>query len=66
MIPEPRDQQQHRRNRGPRGGRPVGLDTEAYRGRNVFESGYSAVKQWRGLATRYDKLTLTYRAGAVL
>ncbi len=57
VIPEPRDHQQHRRNRGSRGGRPVGLDTEAYRGRNVIERGYSDVKQWRGL---------TYRAGAVL
>ena len=58
VIPEPRDQQQHRRNRGSRGGRPVGLD--------VIERGYSDVKLWRGLATRYDKLGLTYRAGAVL
>lgn len=65
MIPEPRDQQ-HRRNRGSRGGRLVDLDTEAYRGRNVIERGWSDVKQWRGLATRYDNLTLTYRAGAVL
>lgn len=66
VIPEPRNQQQHRRNRGSRGGRPVNLDVEAYRGRNVIERGYSDVKQWRGLATRYDKLGLTYRAGAVL
>lgn len=66
VIPEPSDQQQHRRNRGSRGGRPVGLDMEAYCGRNVIERGYSDVKQWRGLATRYDKLGLTYRAGAVL
>ncbi len=66
VILEPRDQQQHRRNRASRGGRPVGLDMEAYRGGNVIERGYSDVKQWRGLATRYDKLGLTYRAGVVL
>ena len=24
------------------------------------------MKQWRGLATRYDKLALTYRGGVVL
>src|SRR5699024_10473018 len=66
VIPEPRNQQQHRRNRGSRGGRPVNLDVEAYRGRNVIERGYSDVKQWRGLATRYDKLGLTSRAVAVL
>lgn len=66
VIPERSDQQRHRRNRGSRGGRPVGLDVEAYRGRNVVERGFSDVKQWRGLATRYDKLALTYRAGVVL
>ena len=66
VIPEPSDQQKHRRNRGLRGGRPVGLDVEAYRGRNVVERGYSDVKQWRGLATRYDTLALTYRARTVL
>lgn len=66
MSAAPRDQQQHRSNRGSRGGRPAGLDTEAYRDRNVIERGYSDVKQWRGLATCYDKLALTYRAGTVL
>lgn len=50
----------------PRGGRPIGLDTEGHLGRNVIERGYGDVKQWRGLATRYDKLALTYRAGTVL
>ncbi|MDJ0396613.1 IS5 family transposase, partial [Rhodococcus sp. G-MC3] len=34
--------------------------------RNVVERSFNAVKQWRGLATRYDKLALTYRAGALL
>lgn len=66
VLTEPRDQQEHRRDRGLRGARPVGLDTEAYRSRNVIERGYSDVKQWRGLATRHEKLNLTYRAGAAL
>ena len=66
VIPERSDQQRHRANRGSRGGRPVSLDQEAYRGRNIVERGFSDVKQWRGLATRYDKLALTYRAGVVL
>lgn len=30
------------------------------------ELGFNETKQWRGLATRYDKLALTYRGGAVL
>jgi transposase len=66
VIPEPRDQQAHRKRRGQRGGRPVGYDAEAYKGRNVVERSFNALKQWRGLATRYDKLAVIYRGGAVL
>ncbi|WFR70902.1 transposase [Prescottella defluvii] len=36
------------------------------KGRNVVERSFATLKQWRGLATRYDKLALTYRAGVVL
>ena len=66
VIPEPRDQQAHRKRRGRRGGRPIGYDAEAYKGRNVVERSFNALKQWRGLATRYDKLAVIYRGGAVL
>ncbi|OOL27762.1 hypothetical protein GQ85_36620, partial [Rhodococcus rhodochrous] len=52
VIPEPADQQGHRRRRGARGGRPIGLDADAYKGRNVIERQYAHLKQWRGLATR--------------
>ncbi len=38
---------------------------EAYRGRIVVERSFKTVKQWRALATRYDKLAIVYR-GAVL
>ena len=27
---------------------------------------FNRIKDWRGLATRYDKLAITYRGGAVL
>ena len=66
VIPEPSDQQAHRQRRGRRGGRPVNFDAEIYKGRNVVERSFNTLKQWRGLATRYDKLALTYRGGAVL
>lgn len=66
VIPEPRDQQGHRKRRGSQGGRPPKFDAEKYRGRNVIERGYSRMKQWRGLATRYDKLAIVYRAAIVL
>ena len=35
-------------------------------GRNVIERKLKVVKQWRGLATRYDKLAIVYRGAAVL
>jgi len=66
VIPEPSDQQGHRKRRGSRGGRPVGLDAADYKGRNVIERRYCHIKQWRGLATRYDKLAITYRAAVIL
>ena len=66
VIPEPSDQIAHRRRRRSRGGRPPHFDAADYRQRNVIERGFNNVKQWRGLATRYDKLAVTYRAAAVL
>lgn len=66
VIPEPRDQQGHRKRRGSKGGRPPKFDAEKYRGRNVIERTYGRMKQWRGLATRYDKLSIVYRAAVIL
>ena len=66
VIPEPADQAGHRRRRGSAGGRPVSYDRVEYRGRNVIERGIGHLKNWRGLATRYDKRALTYRGGLTL
>jgi transposase len=66
VIPQPSDQIAHRKRRGSRGGRPPAFDATDYKGRNVIERGFNVVKQWRGLATRYDKLAIVYRAAAVL
>jgi transposase len=66
VIPEPDDQIGHRQRRGSRGGRPPAFDAADYRNRNVIERRFCHLKQWRGLATRYDKLALVYRAAAVL
>lgn len=65
-IAEPADQAGHRKNRGRAGGRPPAFDAAAYKGRNVVERSFNRIKDWRGLATRYDKLALTYRGGVVL
>lgn len=32
----------------------------------MIERSFCHLKQWRGLATRYDKLAIVYRAAAVL
>lgn len=66
VNPEPRDQQGHRKRRGSRGGRPVSYDLVDYKNRNVIERGFCRLKQWRGLATRYDKLVIAHRAAVVL
>lgn len=66
VIPERSDQIGHRRRRGSAGGRPVDFDAEAYKGRNVVERGFNRIKNWRGLATRYDKHAVIYRGGVVL
>ncbi|MGW0789826.1 IS5 family transposase [Streptomyces sp. NPDC002911] len=66
VIPERRDQQEHRRRRGSAGGRPSKFDPVAYKNRNVVERSFALLKQWRGLATRFDKLAIVYRSAAVL
>ena len=66
VIPQPSDQIANRVRRGSRGGRPPAFDSLAYKGRNVIERSFNDHKQWRGLATRYDKLAAVYRGGVVL
>lgn len=65
-IPERDDQIAHRRKRP---GRPIGFgddQRERYKGRNVVERCFNFVKQWRGLASRYDKTARSYAAGICL
>ena len=66
VIPEPRDQIANRKRKGSRGGRPVDFDSEAYKGRSAVEQSFNIFKQWRSIATRYDKLAITYRSGVPL
>lgn len=66
VIPEPADQKTHRKHRGSAGGRPPAFDAEDYKQRNTVERSFNWAKQWRGLASRYDKLALVYRGGLVL
>ena len=62
-IPE-RDDQRARRARRP--GRKPAFDRETYRRRNVVERCVNRLKQWRGLATRFEKRAANYRALVVI
>ena len=66
VIPQKKDEIAARTRRGRLGGRPPALDRATYRNRNVVERSFALAKQWRGLATRYDKLAITYRAAVVV
>lgn len=66
VIPQPSDQIAHRKRRGSAGGRPPAFDAAVYKGRNVVERSFNDHKQWRGIATRYDKLATVYRGAVVL
>ncbi|MFD8012265.1 IS5 family transposase [Streptomyces sp. NPDC058955] len=65
-IPERADQVRNRARRGSRGGRPPAFDREAYKHRNVVERCFNRLKQWRGIATRYDKTAESYEAAVTL
>ncbi|MGI5466289.1 IS5 family transposase [Streptomyces sp. CA-132043] len=54
-IAEPDDQRDNRRRRGRAGGRPPAFDTAQYRQRNAVERCVSKWKQFRAVATRFDK-----------
>ncbi|KOG67162.1 transposase [Streptomyces antibioticus] len=63
VIPERADQQANRVRRGRAGGRPPAFDREAYKQRNTVERCINRLKQWRGIATRYEKTATIYLAG---
>ncbi|MEU3724445.1 transposase [Streptomyces sp. NPDC031705] len=53
----------NRKRLGRCGGRPPAFDRETYKQRNTVERCINKLKQWRGLATRYDKTATIYLAG---
>lgn len=65
-IPERSDRIRNRLRRGSRGGRPPAFDTQVYKRRNVVERCFTRLKQWRGIATRYDKTAESYQAAVTL
>ena len=62
-IPERKDQKERRAGRP---GRRPGFDREAYRRRNAVERCVNRLKQWRAIATRYEKRAANYRAMVII
>lgn len=66
VIPQPSDQQANRKRKGSAGGRPPAFDPVLYQRRNLVERCFNKLKQFRAIATRFDKLASRYRSGVLL
>jgi len=66
LIPARDAQIAHRRKKGRAGGRPVVFIPERYGERNVVERCILCLKQWRRVATRYNKRASHYLAFVTL
>ena len=61
VIPVKEDQKKNRQARGRSGGRPPAFDPGRYKERNTVERCFSKLKQFRAVATRYDKRDFMYQ-----
>ncbi|MFE7478419.1 IS5/IS1182 family transposase, partial [Streptomyces sp. NPDC057575] len=59
-LSRPQGELQNRHNRGSRGGRPTGLDSERYKKRNTVERAINRLKGFRAVATRYEERAYIY------
>ena len=66
LIPEREDQKEQRKKKGRAGGRPVVFEAGVYAQRNVVERCFLRLKQWRRVATRYEKRAAMYLAFVTL
>jgi len=64
VIPERKDQREARQKKGRRGGRPPRFERALYARRNEVERCINRLKQFRAVATRYDKRAVNYLAVA--
>lgn len=66
VCPERADAKAVRLRRGCRGSRPPSFNREDYKGRNVIERAINRLKDFRAVATRYDKRGHNYLAGVIV
>ncbi|MCL2483273.1 MAG: transposase [Propionibacteriaceae bacterium] len=66
VIPQRFDQLERRRAKGDFSEFPSGFDPDVYKGRNVVERLFGRIKEFGAVATRYDRLAMTFRAGIIL
>jgi transposase len=66
MIPEKSDVISRRKSKGSRGGRPCRFVSEEYAARNVVERCILRLKQFRRVATRYEKRAAVFEAVVTL
>jgi transposase len=66
LIPERRDQRKNRLKKGSEGGRPVVFVHAEYAKRNVVERCILRLKQFRRVATRYEKRASNFLAMVTL
>ena len=45
---------------------PIPHDAEAYRDRNLIERAFGRLKDWRRIATRYDKLAVNFASAVAI
>lgn len=66
ICPERADAKAARLRRGCRGGRPPSFNREDYKGRNVIERAINRLKDFRAVATRYEKRGYNFLAAVIV